>query len=189
MYKSKKLNLRAFTEGDAILINEMRQDFDGQKAAGGSPFPSNVNNEKEWISKMYSSNILSNIHFVLEENESQNFIGYCSALNINYINRNAHVGFFFHKNARGKGYFKEAQILFYSYLFKEINLKKVYSYALVYNEIAIKVDKKIGFKEDGIMREHIYQNGCYHDAIMLSLTSKDFFEIHNIADYLDNSMY
>lgn len=184
MYKSKKINLRAFTEDDAKLIIEMKRDFIGLKAACGRPFPSNENSEKEWIANMYPNGYLSSIYFAIEENETKQFIGYCSASNINYINSNAHVGLFFHKSGRGKGYFKEASILFYGYLFNEINLHKVYSYALTYNQLAIQADKKIGFKEEGIMKEHIYQNGIYHDALMLSLTAKDFFQIHNLEDFL-----
>lgn len=184
MYKSKNIRLRAFTENDIKYIIEMRMDFDGVRAAGGRPFPSNENCEREWFSKMYPNNQLTNIYFVVEEIKSEQFIGYCSALNINYINRNAHVGFYFHKNGRGKGYFKEAQVLFYSYLFKEINLRKVYSYALKYNEIAITADKQIGFQVDGIMKEHIYQNGCYHDIIMLSLMANDFFKINKVNDII-----
>lgn len=184
MYKSKNICLRAFIEDDAKYIIEMKMDFNGLKAAGGRPYPSNENCEREWISNMYPNGILSNIHFVIEETQTKKFIGYCSALNINYINRNAHVGFFFHANGRGKGYFKESQIIFYGYLFGEINLRKVYSYALAYNEIALKVDKEMGFQVDGVMKEHIFQSGKYHDAIMLSLTSDDFYKIHDLSKYL-----
>ena len=184
MYKSKKIHLRSFTEDDAHLIIEMKMDFIGLKAACGRPFPSSIYSEKEWISKMYPTGFLSSIYFVIEENETNNFIGYCSATNINYINSNAHVGLFFHINGRGKGYFKEASVLFYGYLFNEINMHKVYSHAITYNELAIRADKKIGFKVDGIMKEHIYQGGRYHDALMLSLSREDFFIIHNLNEYL-----
>lgn len=180
MYSSKNLRLRPFVESDANYINEMRFEFVAQLAAGGSPFPMNLENHKEWISKMYPYGVLTNIHFAVEEIESNDFVGYCSATSINYINRNAHVGFFIHKNARGKKYFKEIQILFYAYLFNEINLKKVYSHALAYNEIAIHTDKKIGFEVDGILKEHIFQSGKYHDALMLSLTKERFFLINPV---------
>lgn len=183
MYRSKILLLRSFTENDAPFLIEMKMDFEGLKAAGGRPFPSNQQSEKEWISKMYPNGLLSNIYFVIEECDSNQFVGYCSATDINYLNRNAHVGFFFHKNARGKGYFKKAQVLFYSYLFNEVNLKKLYSHALAYNTLAITTDKKIGFKEDGIMKEHIYQGGIYHDIVLLSLTKEDFFEINGSYNY------
>lgn len=184
MYKSKRINLRAFTEEDAKLIIEMKMDFAGLKAACGRPYPTNENSEKEWISKMYPNGFLSSVTFAIEENDTNLFVGYCTASNINYINSNAHVGLFFHKQGRGKGYFKEASILFYGYLFNELNLHKVQSHALVYNEIAIESDKKIGFLVEGTMREHIYQGGGYHDALCVSLTKKDFFQKNNLNDYV-----
>ena len=134
---------------------------------------------------MYPAGLLSSIILVVEEIDSKQFIGYAATSKIDYINSNAHVGIIFHKNGRGKGYFKEASILFYAYLFNEINLHKVYSGVLTYNEIAITNDKKIGFKIDGIMKEHIYQNGKYHDVYMVSLIAKDFFRINNMDDYLE----
>jgi RimJ/RimL family protein N-acetyltransferase len=184
MYRSKRITLRAFTEDDAQWISEIKMDLDGTRAYGGRPFPSNINSEKEWISKMYPAGYLSSIFVVIEENETKQFIGFYVASNINYINSNAHVGMIFHKNGRGKGYAKEASILFYGYLFNEINLHKVYSEVLTYNEIALKSYLKIGFKIDGISKEHMYQNGKYHDLHIVSLMAKDFFETINLDDYL-----
>lgn len=184
MYKSSRLLLRALCKEDSLFIDEMRNDFEGSRAAGSSPYPSNIASQEDWISNMYPAGTLSNIYFAIEEIETKQFVGYCSALNIHYINSNAHVGFFLHTNARGKKYFKEVSILFYSYLFNELNLRKVYSYALAYNEIAIRVDKELGFQIDGIMKEHIYQKGKFHDAVLLSLRAIDFFKKNNIDNKL-----
>lgn len=174
MLKNEKIRLRSFNLNDAKYIAEMRNDLEGTQAAGGNIFPSNQASETEWIANMYPNRIRDSIHFVIEEIETEKFIGYCSALKINYIDRNAHVGFYFHKKGRGKGYFRDAQIVFYHYLFNEINLRKLYSYALSYNTIAINLDLKIGFKQDGVMKEHVYQKGKYQDVVLLSLTKKDF---------------
>jgi RimJ/RimL family protein N-acetyltransferase len=162
----------------------MRTDITGIKAAGGLPFASNEYGIRNWITNLYPKNNPTTITLAVTEAETGDFVGYASALNISYLNRNAHVGFFFHKNGQGKGYFKETQIIFYAYLFQEINLHKVYSYALEYNEFVIAVDKKIGFKEEGVMQEHIYQGGEYHNAIMLGLTAKDFYILHKIKDII-----
>lgn len=184
MYKSKRIQLRAFTEDDAKFIIDMKMDFEGLKAAAGRPYPTNENSEKEWISKMYPNGILSNITFAIEETDTGLFVGYCSAININYINSNAHVGIFFHKQGRGKGYFKEASVLFYAYLFNELNLRKVQSFVLSYNEFVIQADKKIGFVEEGVMKEHIYQGGKYHDAVIIALTRKTFFDQNKVDELM-----
>jgi len=179
MYKNDRIKLRPFKEDDAKYIQEIKEDYDGLKAFAGRPFPSNLESEKEWISNMYPPGLLSTIYFVVEEIETGDFIGYTVARKIDYINSNADVGIIFHKKARGKGYFKEASILFYRYLFSEINLHKVYSFVLVYNDIAIENDKKIGFQIEEIMKEQVYQDGEYHDVFMISLYSDDFYKKHN----------
>lgn len=184
MYKGKKLTLRPFTEEDAPLICEIKMDLDGARAYGGRPFPSNISGEKEWISKMYPPGYLSNIFLAIEENHTKQFVGFYVASNVNYINSNAHVGMIFHPNGRGKGYAREASILFYAYLFNEINLHKVYSEVLTYNEIAMKTYLKIGFTIDGLLKEHMYQNGKYEDLHMVSLTSENFFKAVNLEEYL-----
>ena len=178
MYKSKRISLRAFTEDDAKYISEIKNDFTALKAFAGHPFPSNLISEKEWISNMYPPGLLSTIYFVIEENETNSFVGYAVARKIDYINSNADVGIIFHEKARGKGFFKEASILFYRYLFSEINLHKVYSFVLTYNEIAIENDKKIGFKVEGIMKDQIFQGGKYHDVYMISLYASEFYKLH-----------
>lgn len=176
MYRSKKIILRPFTEDDAKYLCEMKENFAFTKAFGGRPFPNNLEGEQEWISRMYPAGLLTSIILVVEEIESKNFIGYISANKIDYINSNAQVGIIFHKNARGKDYFMEASILFYAYLFNEINLHKVYSGVLTYNEVVLENDKELGFSIDGVMKEQIFQGGKYHDVYIVSLTAKDFFE-------------
>lgn len=185
MYRSKRLLLRPFNEGDAKFIGETKEDYIGLRAYGGRPFPNNEEGEKKWISNMYPPGLLSLIILVVEERETKEFIGYVAASNIHYINRNARVGIIFHKNARGRGYFKEASILFYAYLFNEINMHKLYSGVLTYNSIAIENDKKIGFKVEGTMKEQVYQNGKYHDEYLVGLTAEDFFKVNNLDEYLD----
>lgn len=186
MYRSKRLYLRGLSESDVPHILEMRTDMEGIKALAGHPFPSNEFGIRKWISEAYPKDNLTYIVLAIVERETDTFVGYCTALNVNYVNSNAHVGFFLHKNGRGKGYFKEVSILFYTYLFREINLRKLYSTVLEYNTLALNADKKLGYQIDGVMKEHVFQGGKYHNVFMISLTAKDFFELHNVDEIIDN---
>jgi len=168
--------LRAFNSDDAKYLCEMKENFVFTKAFGGRPFPNNIEGEQEWISRMYPAGLLTSIIFVIEEIESKTFMGYISATKIDYINSNAQVGIIFHKNSRGKEYFIEASVLFYAYLFNEINLHKIYSGVLIYNETVLEKNKKMGFTIDGVMKDQIFQSGRFHDVFIISLTAKDFFE-------------
>lgn len=174
MYKSERIRLRGFKKEDASKLVELRDDFDAVRSYAGSPFPVNLQTEEEWISHMYPPGLKSNLFLVIEELSSAKMIGYCVARKIDYINRNAEVGLILLADGRGKGYFKEVSALFYSYLFNELNLHKVYSYVLTDNEIAIETDKKIGFKVEGTISDQIFQKGEFKDVYFVSLYAHDF---------------
>jgi RimJ/RimL family protein N-acetyltransferase len=174
MYSNEKIKLRGFRKEDAPKLVELREDFDAVRSFAGSPFPVNQQTEEEWISNMYPPGLKTNIFFAIEEISSGNMIGYCVARKTDYINRNAEVGIMLFANGRGKGYFKEVSALFYSYLFNELNLHKVYSYVLIDNTVAIETDKKIGFVVEGQIKEHIYQGGTYKDVYFVSLYANAF---------------
>ncbi len=179
MIESKRLILRSFRIEDAGGMDKLRSDFEAVKAFAGSPFPSNIESEKEWIHKMYQKGIRNNIYLAIEEKESQSFIGYCVARNINFLNRNADVGIIFLKEGRGKGYFREISVLFYDYLFAQLNFHKVYSIVIEDNKIALNSDKKIGFVVEGLIKEHIWQDGKYKNVVFVSLYRKDFYKNNN----------
>lgn len=176
--KGKNIFLRAFEIDDAKWLQEIRQDFEGLKGFAGSPFPSNLESEKEWISNMYPKGERKSIFLAIIENGSKQFSGYCVARNIDYINSHAEVGIILHKNARGKGFFKDVSFAFYDYLFGQINLNKLYSFVLESNEIALNTDKKIGFSVEGLIKEHIFQDGEYKDVHFVSLYKNEFNKKH-----------
>lgn len=179
MLEGENITLRPIETADGEQLNLLRQDFAAIKAFVGNPFPGNEISQQEWINSMYPSDFPKNIYLAIEENTTKKFIGYTAARNINYIHSNAEVGTIFNIDGRGKGYFKEVQLVFYNYLFNQINLHKLHSFALVDNEIAIKVDKKIGFEEEGYMKQHIFQDGVYKDVIILSFFKKTFNRLYS----------
>ena len=177
MYRDDKIKLRGFNKEDASKLVEMRNDFEGVKAFCGSPFPVNLQTEERWIESMYPPGLKASIYFAVEAIDSLSLVGYCVARQIDYINRNALVGTLLFEEFRGKGKFKRISNLFYRYLFNEINLHKVYTYILKDNIISLESHKKIGFKVEGEVREHIYQTGVYKDVCFLSLYSKGFMNV------------
>ncbi|MCD4741193.1 MAG: GNAT family N-acetyltransferase [Desulfobacteraceae bacterium] len=184
MYTGKNISLRPFKMEDAQFILELKKDFNANKSFAGSPFPSDIESEKEWISNMYPPGIRETVHFAIEENKSNKFIGYIVARRINYINSNAEIGTILIKEERGKKYFKEISVLFYSYLFNELNLHKVYSSVITSNTISLEAHKKIGFTIDGERKEHIWQDGQYKDVYLISLFASDLQNQHKVSDYL-----
>lgn len=59
---------------------------------------------------------------------------------------------------------------------KEMNLNRIE--ALVYpdNFASLELLKKIGFKQEGLLREYAFFKGEFRDLIMLSLLKKDYIK-------------
>ena len=168
MLIGKKVTLRPLKIEDAKYTLELRYDVEANKALIAYPFPVNIENEKQWIENLYPVGERENKYFGIEQNSSKDFVGYLSLRNINYINRNGDFGIILLKRFRGKGYSGEMVKLFFSYIFDQINLRKIKLEVLRENSKAIKIYESLGFNQEGILKEHIYPSVFYPSVFTFS---------------------
>ena len=81
-----------------------------------------------------------------------------------------------HKDYRGKGYSYIMWNMLIDYCFNDINLYRVGITTAEYNEIAIKVYKKIGFISEGFLNESLYRNQKYYSQICMYLTKSMYLK-------------
>lgn len=153
---------------------KLRYDRDAVKALLGYPYPVNLENKKECISSLYSSYEQKQIYMAIVEKDQNKLAGYITAKNINLIHQNAEFGIILAKEFRGKGLAKEATALFMSYLFNDIHLNKVSLTALEENTAAIRMYESLGFKHEGCLKRHIWQDGSFKNLLIFSLFSDEF---------------
>lgn len=102
-------------------------------------------------------------------------IGYTIIKNIDYKNRNAEVGLHVDPAYQGKGYGKDAFRTLIRYGFHELNLHRIYLEVFAFNEKAIQLYQKLGFKTDGCLREAYFTQNRYHDILVMSILAKELF--------------
>jgi RimJ/RimL family protein N-acetyltransferase len=73
----------------------------------------------------------------------------------------------------GKGFGTEALKLIVDYGFKVLNPNRIELTVFDFNERSFKCYKKIGFKEEGTLRQKRYKNGRYCDEIVMSILRDD----------------
>nr|WP_279401558.1 GNAT family protein [Piscibacillus salipiscarius] len=113
--------------------------------------------------------------YIIEEVEGNKPIGVTSLINIDYVNRNAECNISLgDKNYWGKGLGQEAFRLLLNFAFKELNLHKVYLRVFSYNKGAIKLYQKLGFYEEGELKEHFYRDGSWHNVIFMGLFKRNY---------------
>ena len=77
-------------------------------------------------------------------------------------------------NQRGKGYATEAIRLVADHAFNKLNLHKLNTGMVKCNEPSKRAFEKVGFKVEGILKEHFYLNGQYLDCYRMGLLRKEF---------------
>ena len=87
---------------------------------------------------------------------------------INYIDRNAHIGYWIGKEHRNKGFASEAVSLLSSFCREELKLVMIYTGVLDYNLASVKVLMKNGFSVDGFRKKVFLMDDGFHSFFYLS---------------------
>ncbi len=82
------------------------------------------------------------------------------------------------KSVWGKGYGTEACLMLLDYAFNRLNLHKVFLGVNNDNKGAVKCYKKAGFVDEGILRDEIYRNGRFYDALRMSILRNEYDKLN-----------
>ena len=107
----------------------------------------------------------------------EKFIGVVSLKHISFLDRHAEFAAVIGSPGQmGKGYGRAASVRMIRYGFEALNLRKVYMSAFADNERTIHLYESIGFKKEGVSREHIFRDGVYEDLVWLSLFREELVD-------------
>jgi len=87
------------------------------------------------------------------------------------------------KDARGKGYGKEAGHLLLRYAFHQLGFHRISVGVVGFNKPAIKFWKSLGFKKEGVEREEYYCDNKYSDFIMMSILENEYKKPQETQDH------
>lgn len=142
---------------------------------GSGRFPTSVSALKKYIIS-YQENP-DGILLGIFTKKPRKHIGNITLHMIDWRNRYGEIGIIIgDKKARGKGYAVEAIRLVVEHAFNKLNLNKVCAGMIEGNEASRKAFLRVGFKEEGRLRDHFYVNGAYHDCYRLGILKKEYFK-------------
>ena len=175
MYSGQLVKLRAYKEEDIEKATVYINDEEVKKLMDSTiPFPMTKWQEEEWI-RSRKANTDFTYDFAIEDLKTGKYIGGCSINECDVKNRTCVVGIMIgDKEYWGKGYGSDALKVLIKFIFEEVNMNKIKLNVFSFNNRAIACYKKVGFKEEGILRKEIYRNGKYHDEIIMAIFNEDF---------------
>jgi RimJ/RimL family protein N-acetyltransferase len=60
------------------------------------------------------------------------------------------------------------------YAFETLNLNKVWLHVLTSNERGIRAYERVGFRREGVLRQHLYREGRYQDLLSMAILREDW---------------
>ncbi len=132
-------------------------------------------NENEWINNLHKEtdhNIM--LMIVVEEKP----IGIMGFNNIDWKDRIAITGAFIgEKEYWGKGYGTDAKMVLLDYAFNILNLRKICSSVICFNERSHAYLVKCGYVQEGTLAQQVYFQGRYWDEIIMAVFKENFMKL------------
>lgn len=137
-------------------------------------------NTMELLEEEYAQLLKSETDVVLAviDKEADIHIGNVGLYSINWISRSAEFRIIIgEKEYWSKGYGTEATKLIVEYGFERLNLNKLWLGVNAEHKGAIKAYENAGFVHEGILRQEIYRNGKYYDAVRMSILRDEYLAL------------
>ena len=119
---------------------------------------------------------LSFKNFLMVEKASGRVIGMGGWHTIYTLHHRAELGYALNDDAdKGKGYMTEAIAAWLKYGFEVMKLNRMEALVGSENIPSLKLVKRFGFVQEGIMRSHYLRNGIMEDSVIFSLLRDEYF--------------
>jgi RimJ/RimL family protein N-acetyltransferase len=208
-FQGKKVRLLSFdADRDAEILARWGQDSEYQQLQGSGPSSLwSAKQFKDWAEKHYAEMYSFTICTFPEDAVSQTdrvtnsdrgiksdcgssancIIGSVDLGGIDWVSGNAWVGIGIgEREYWGKGYGSDAMNVLLDFAFGSLNLKRISLTVFEYNERAIKSYLKVGFREEGRMRQWMQRAGERYDLIFMGILREEWEERQQLAPAVES---
>jgi [ribosomal protein S5]-alanine N-acetyltransferase len=124
--------------------------------------------EEDFLRRLPESD--TNLPLAVMTRGQDRFIGMTGLHEIDVRNRHAAFGLMIgDKGMWGRGYGTEVTRLVVGHAFGTMNLNRVWLHVFEYNERGIRAYTKVGFREEGRLRQHTFADGRYWDVLVMGV--------------------
>lgn len=106
--------------------------------------------------------------------------GSISLHGIDWSNSQASIGYYLSENLQGRGITIRTVKAVITHAFYELGLNRIEIRCGKDNHKSQAIPRKLGFYEEGVIRDGEYLNGTYHDLIVFGLLSREWHGRHTL---------
>lgn len=172
--KTRRLLLRSFVADDAPALQELAGAREIADTTISIPHPYSVITARSWIAaQAHSFGSGIEVHFALIDAELGRLVGSAGLRDIDREHRQAELSFWIGVPCWGKGYATEAAYAVLAHGFGDLGLNRVYAFHMARNPQSGNVLRKIGMKQEGVLRQRVRKWGIFEDVICLAALAED----------------
>lgn len=164
---SAEFVLAPLREDDALTLHAWRSDPSVRDGALGYPFPASIEAEREWIRGFAPRGTPQDLCLGVRDRETDELLGYCQLRSIDWIAKVAEFGIVVGTPAsRGRGIGAGILTLAREYATRQLGLRRLWLRVVAFNQPAIRLYERGGFRLEGRLVRHAYRNGELHDVLV-----------------------
>ena len=112
--------------------------------------------------------------FAITRPDDPTYLGEAVLMDVDPVNRSAHFRISLASQSLfGKGLGTAATAMIVDFAFDELGLHRLELEVYAFNDRARHVYESLGFVEEGVRRDVLWQDGDFHDAVVMSILATD----------------
>jgi UDP-4-amino-4,6-dideoxy-N-acetyl-beta-L-altrosamine N-acetyltransferase len=173
MIIGERIRLRAIEAEDLPLLVQWRNDPEVYRCFYEHE-PLSLAKQRLWYQSFLQRP--DEKYWIAETHPAGEAVGTIALVNLDWRNRRAELGrvLVAPGASRRSGFGREICRLALDYAFRHLNLHRVYLEVFADNEAAVGLYRRLGFREEGCLRQHVFAEGAYRDVLLFAMLAGDF---------------
>lgn len=166
----RNLRIRRLEESDLASRVEWLND-PSVSSQMVTDFPLSIADTRQWFrqNRLCSNRRDFSIELIGTDRPSPQLAAMGGLVDIDHIHRRAELYVVVKPGMTRQGIGRKVVEWLCNYGFVYLNLNKIYLYTMDHNEVAHRLYERLGFSQEGILREHTYHFGQFVDRYVFSL--------------------
>lgn len=178
VWTGRLLRLRAVEPEDWPAFRTFDQDSVSQRAADQIHVPWSAARYREWAEKAALKPVEGDRVWLVIETLDGEVAGMTSTHEIDQQAGRFSYGIALGEEFKRRGLASEAVTMLLGFMFGERRYHKCESSVVAFNEASLALHRKLGFREEGRLRDHLFLSGRYHDTVLFGMTVDEYAARH-----------
>jgi len=171
---SARLLLDSLSEADVASLVELAGDSAIADTTISVPHPLDERVAHEWLAGLAQAMALGSAeHFAIREASGAPLVGMVSLRGIDREHEEVELSFWIGRPFWGRGYATAAAGAAVAHAFDVLSLNRIVAHHMVRNPASGRVLARLGFRQEGLLRERVKKWGVYEDVVLMALLRRD----------------